>query len=135
MIEFAGWYATTRDELFDEHRIVTSSPLLVARDVELDTEYEVAIAEALGDIEGSAPSERRRARVVAGAVFGVIRATLREWFAGGCTDDRLMLGTEGLDLLQSGFSNLDDLLAREHGISIDTPGSKRILTPDPQPFS
>ncbi len=113
VLEFAGWYVETRDELIDEYRIVTSSPLLVARDVELDTEYEAAIAQALGDVEGSAPSARRRARLVAGAIFGVIRATMQEWFAGGCTDDLLRLGTEGLDLLEHGLASLDELPPRK----------------------
>lgn len=107
VLDFADGYVASRDELLDEYRIVTASPLLVARDVELDTEYEAAIAEALGDHEGATPAVRRRARIVAGALFGTIRATMQEWFAGGGTDDLLRLGTEGLDLIDRGFANLD----------------------------
>jgi AcrR family transcriptional regulator len=108
VLEFAAWYAAGREELLDEYRIVMSSPLLVARDVELDTEYEAAIAEALGDADGAEPVTRRRARLVAGALFGTIRATLQEWFAGGCTDDLLSLGSEGLTLVDRGLAHLDE---------------------------
>jgi len=107
ILEFAGWYAGRRDELLDEYRIVTSSPLLVARDVELDTEYEALLAEALGDVEDAIPAARRRARFVAGALFGVVRAVLQEWYAGGATSDVLALGAEGLALVERGLAHPD----------------------------
>jgi AcrR family transcriptional regulator len=107
VLEFAAWYVERRDELLDEYRIVTSSPLLVARDVELDTEYEAVLAEALGDREGASPAARRRARLVAGALFGVVRAVLQEWYAEGAAPDLLALGAEGLALVERGLACLD----------------------------
>jgi AcrR family transcriptional regulator len=107
IFEFAGWYAGRREELLDEYRIVTASPLLLARDVELDTQWEAVLAETLGDLAGASIAERRRARLVAGALFGVVRAVLQEWYAGGAADDLLALGAEGIALVDRGFARLD----------------------------
>ena len=107
ILEFATWYTERRDPLLDEYRIVTSSPLLLAQDVELDTEYEAILAGALGDVDGAAPAARQRARLAAGALFGVVRAVLQEWYAGGATQDLLALGQEGLALMDHGLADVD----------------------------
>lgn len=107
IFEFADWYAGKRDELFAEYRIVTASPLLLAHDIELDSEFEAVLAEALGDADGADRAVRRRARLVAGALFGAVRAILQEWYAGGAVDDLLELGTEGFALMDRGFALLD----------------------------
>jgi hypothetical protein len=45
-----------------------------------------------------------RARVLAGAAIGVIRATMRHWFTTDGREDLARLGDEALDCLDRGFS-------------------------------
>lgn len=102
-LELARDYAENRDELRQQQRIVDASPSLIAYEREIDGAWESAIAEALG-ARADDVSDARRARVMAAAVMGVIRAVLRMWFAGGAEADLVRLGAEALDLLEDGFS-------------------------------
>jgi hypothetical protein len=52
---------------------------------------------------GGGPEAELHARVLAGAAIGVIRATMRHWFASGGTIDLARLGNEALDCLERGF--------------------------------
>lgn len=103
LTEFAQDYQHQRRELLREWRIVTGSPLLIARDVEQDLEFEQAIAEVLqaGDPAGSATD--LKARIIAGAIFGAIRATMQEWFSLGCKQDLVELGRECFEILEKGL--------------------------------
>ena len=85
------------------YRIVTASPALVARDVELDYEFEQAIAEILR--QGDDPADARRAAVQAGAIFGAVRATMEAWFSSGCTLALPSLGVEAFELLAAGVGS------------------------------
>ncbi len=105
LLAFAREFERSADELLAEWRIVTASPLLVARDVELDFEYEAAIAASvIGAGDPAAPVDSPRARLFAGALFGVIRAVMQEWYDGGCEASLVALGTEGLALVGAGFA-------------------------------
>lgn len=103
LLELARDYAARKDELLREYRIVTASPALVARDVELDYEFEQAIAEILR--QGDDPADARRAAVQAGAIFGAVRATMEAWFSSGCTLDLPSLGVEAFELLAAGVGS------------------------------
>lgn len=103
LLEFAAYYMTIRDDLQVDWRIVLSSPLLIARDVENDRHFEGAIAAVLGEREGESETTRRHARVMAAAVFGAIRAVVLEWLHKGGEGDLVSLGREALDLIQSGI--------------------------------
>ena len=96
---FALEYQRARDELLREWRVVTSSPLLIARDVEQDLEFEIAIAELLIDGQPAGDGAARRARILAGAVFGAVRATMQEWYSDGCRRDLVELGRESFELV------------------------------------
>ncbi|MBW1873724.1 MAG: TetR family transcriptional regulator [Deltaproteobacteria bacterium] len=52
LIDFAGEYEKNKDQLLREWRIVVASPTLIVRDVELDLEFEQAIAEVLAGEKG-----------------------------------------------------------------------------------
>jgi AcrR family transcriptional regulator len=111
-LELARDYVEDRDELRQQQRIVDASPSLIAYEREIDGAWESAIAEALGagadDAADAAHCEAaRRARIMAAAVMGVIRAVLRTWFAGGAKADLVRLGGEALDLLEDGFAGGD----------------------------
>ncbi len=94
--QFAVHYSASRDVLLAEFRYVTASKDLLSHDADLDGAYEQSIATAL-ERAGVSP---RRARILAGAVFGGIRATLFEWFTGGCTQDLAEVSADLLDLVE-----------------------------------
>jgi AcrR family transcriptional regulator len=100
LMAFAEHYVATASELLIEWKIVTASPILIARDVELDYEYEQAIAELLKTYWADGSAADRRANIMAGAIFGAIRANMREWFTGGCKSDLVDEGKETLRIFK-----------------------------------
>lgn len=95
-------FVQDREQFLTEYRIVTASPLLIARDVELDLEFEAAIAETLAGSPRARPAAQRRARINAGAIFGAIRAVMQEWYSNGCRIDLAALGREARQILEAG---------------------------------
>ena len=100
-LEMAEEFGRHRDELLLQHRVVETSPTLMSHESALDLEWEAAIGEAL--IRGTSRAARRSASILAGAVMGAIRATLREWFLGGARTDPVALATEMLRLVERGM--------------------------------
>jgi AcrR family transcriptional regulator len=107
LVELARDYELRRVEQYREWRIVVNSPTLVARDVELDFEYEDRIGGYLTENTEWAPE---MCRVFAGAMFGAVRAIMREWYEGACQQDLVALGRQRLAPLfrNSGFMNPSD---------------------------
>lgn len=112
--EFMG----ERDKILARLAIIEASPVLAKQERQQDLEWEDAIAAAL--LSGvSAPSAkaRRKARLIAGAVFGAIRAALSEWLQGRGEADLVERANEGLDL----FARLDSELVERDGSESDKP--------------
>jgi len=88
-------YRRERDEIVAQQEVVDASPALIAFERTLDRDWEQAVADALEtgrrDARGKAG---RRARILAGATMGAVRATLREWFDAGGRLDLVALGRE-----------------------------------------
>ena len=84
--------------------VVEASPALIAYERELDREWEAAMAAALLAQTGADALSRRRARVLAGATMGAIRAVIREWFDGKGKADLVQLGADSLALLETGMA-------------------------------
>jgi AcrR family transcriptional regulator len=99
LIDFAEDYEKNKSQLLREWRIVVASPILIARDVELDFEFERAIAEVLAEESGPDSAAGRDARILAGSIFGAVRATMQEWFVGECRTSLIELGRRTLDML------------------------------------
>ena len=97
--ELTADFVRDREQFLTEYRIVTASPLLIARDVELDLEYEAAIAETLAGAS-RARSAQQRARIHAGAIFGAVRAVMQEWYSHDCQIDLHALGREARRILE-----------------------------------
>ena len=120
---FAAEYMEHREQLLAQQPLVASSPALLAREREIDHDWEQAIADAFARRFPPGPASRRRAEVLAGAMMGVVRASVRHWFSGGCVDDLEQLGHQALDSLERGFR------VEEHtpvaGESPTTKGSSR----------
>lgn len=106
LVAVAGEYDRDRAALLDEYRIVTASRYLIALDVEQDLRLEKSLAETLVNWKGRPFLSPRDANMVAGAIFGAIRARMEEWFEGGCTGDIRAMTVEVLrvvDILADGF--------------------------------
>ncbi len=103
LMELAADYTRQRGRVIVQQRVVQSSPALLAYDFELDRRWEDAITAALA---GPQPrtAQRRRAHLVAGGLMGLIRATLREWYASGGRSDLAQLGGQAFALLRDGIT-------------------------------
>ena len=100
---FAKEYVQNRDSLVAQQRLVQTAPALLARENEIDREWEAGMAAAFRQRAGADPDAELHARVLAGAAIGVIRATMRYWFASDGKADLAQLGDEALDRLEKGF--------------------------------
>jgi AcrR family transcriptional regulator len=100
---FAKEYMQNRDWLVAQQRLVQTAPALLARENEIDRDWENGMAQAFRARAGGGTEAELRARVLAGAAIGVIRATMRHWFASGGKADLARLGDEALDCLERGF--------------------------------
>lgn len=118
---FAKEYSQHRRQLLARQRLIDAVPALRAREREIDDDWEQAMAVAFHRYFQSAtatapPSQARsrsnkldrrkvdlRARVLAGAAIGVIRATMQYWFDHNGRPDLGELGARALDHLEQGF--------------------------------
>ncbi|MCA9774568.1 MAG: TetR family transcriptional regulator [Myxococcales bacterium] len=98
LLALAREYMANRREMVFQQRIIETSPGLIARERELDLQWETAIAETLARGE----TDDGRARILAGALMGAARAMLREWFAADGRSDLVRMGDEALDLIERG---------------------------------
>ena len=98
-LEMAAIYMAEREITLGQHQVIESSRSLKAYDQQLDESWERAIFDALA----AGGLSRFRARVIAGALIGTVRAVLRGWFRAGATDDLVELGRRAFAIL-----DLDD---------------------------
>ena len=104
--EIMAFYQTNRTQLLAEYRIVTGSAQLIALDIEQDLQFENIIAQSLQE-GGRHAMDSGKARMLAGAIFGAIRACMEQWFEGGCKDD--------LNLMARQINTMIALLAKGYG--------------------
>jgi len=100
---FAREYSANRDLILAQQRLVDSVPALAAREHEIDRDWETAMAATFRRRFGRGAAAERRARLMAGAAIGVIRATMRYWYEKDGKPDLARLGQEALDGLEQGF--------------------------------
>ena len=86
-----------------QQAIILSSQALLAREREIDLDWERAIAEAFSARAGNMPEDDLWARVLAGAIMGVVRSTMTYWFERDCQDDLAEIGMNALHSLERGF--------------------------------
>ena len=96
-------YAANREQLVAQQRLIQSATALIAREHEIDHDWERAMAEVFARRFAGGPHPELRARMLAGAAIGLIRATMRYWFEHGGHPDLGALGSQALDALQDGF--------------------------------
>ena len=100
---FAREYMEHREQLVAQQKPIHTSPALLAKEREIDRDWEAAMSRAFRERIGPGPASELRARVFAGAAIGTIRATMRHWFEIDGKDDLARLGKEALDCLERGF--------------------------------
>ncbi|MGB9600182.1 MAG: TetR family transcriptional regulator [Myxococcota bacterium] len=104
LVNFARYYDSIKDELVEEYQIVVSSPYLIAKDIEKDRDFEDAIADEIYRRLGDGRLNRKRAKILAAAIFGAARIVMEEWFEGGCKPQLVKVARESLDILSGGFN-------------------------------
>jgi len=97
-------YAANREQLVAQQRLVQSVPSLTAREHQIDQDWEQAMAQVFEQRFAGTAHAALRARMLAGAAIGLIRATLRYWFEHEGRPDLGALGNQALDALQDGFT-------------------------------
>ncbi|KIG13262.1 Transcriptional regulator, TetR family protein [Enhygromyxa salina] len=98
-LALAKEYMRDRDQILARARIIESSPVLSKQERQQDMLWEQAIAESLLAVyEAPTPIAQRRARMLAGATFGAMRATMIEWHNLDGLADLPRLMREALDL-------------------------------------
>lgn len=97
---FAAEYTANREQLIAQQRVVASTPSLIAVENEIDRDWEEAMYRCFVSRLDTSREAELRARVLAGACIGVIRATMRHWFEVEGEADLGQLGLQALDALQ-----------------------------------
>jgi AcrR family transcriptional regulator len=92
-----------KKHLRDQQWVIHSSLALLSREREIDQDWQKAIADAFSARAGNSPESDLWARVLAGAIMGVVRSTMTFWFDRGCDDDLTQLGLDALNYLEQGF--------------------------------
>jgi len=100
---FGAKYNENKDHLRTQQLVIHSSPALLAREREIDKDWEREIANAFSARSMNNPEDDLWARVLAGAIMGVVRSTMTYWFERNCQDDLVRLGLDALDYLERGF--------------------------------
>ncbi len=114
LLELAQVFWRARAELRRQQRIVVSSPWLQARELSWYDEWGTALRQALELLVGRNKKLREESRVVAAAIFGVVRAEMIEWLRSGCAEDLGRLARRRLELLRSGSKTMAPGLWRDH---------------------
>ncbi|RJO71549.1 MAG: TetR family transcriptional regulator [Myxococcales bacterium] len=108
-LAIAAYFMEIKEELLLQRRIIFASPFLTSRQTEYDNQWEKVIADRLIPAVADNPADVRAARIAGGAIFGVIRAVLRDWFEDGCRQDLVKLGETAFDLLKKGFDDFPEV--------------------------
>ncbi len=103
LVDMADYFTSIKEEQSIQREIIYTSPYLMARQLEFDKRWEIMIAGRLAAGRPSNPETLALARQVAGAIFGMIQATLREWFDSECEPDLAQMGRKGLEILEHGL--------------------------------
>ncbi len=100
-LDIATYYESTRDERLAQYQVIQATRGLGDYDATLDVKWEAAIATALSE---QLPGVE--ARIAAGAIIGIMRVVLRDWFANGARGDLRAVGVRAFTVVDQGLSAL-----------------------------
>lgn len=99
LLRVAGGYEDDVASSLAWHRALRASPTLLAHDLQIDSQWEALVCQEL--VSGGFPP--RRAAVAAGALMGVVRATLQRWYDHECAYSLVESGREAVAMLEEGI--------------------------------
>jgi AcrR family transcriptional regulator len=100
---FGQKYNEHRHRIMLQQALIRSSDGLLAREREIDQDWGREISKAFLRRAGDDQENQLWAQVLAGAIMGVVRATMSYWFEHGCEDDLIQIGLKAIDCLEQGF--------------------------------
>lgn len=99
----AEQYHAAREDHLIQQRIIQKSPTLIARGDKMDEDWEAIIAAELIARRGDSGMTDRRARFLAGAIMGLFKVILREWYQNDCRSDLKRMGEEAMSIMEFGM--------------------------------
>lgn len=100
LLSLADDYTARRTQILQERALTKSAPALLAADLEVDRAFEAIIAEHLVAHSRRTVADRRRARMTAAAMVGVVRVVLDEWADRDGDADLARLAHDAIELLE-----------------------------------
>lgn len=100
---FGARYNENAENLRSRQAVIQGSQALLAREREIDLDWQREIAKAFSARAGLDSNGDLWARVLAGAIMGVVRSIMNYWFERNCEPDLVELGLDALNYLERGF--------------------------------
>lgn len=105
LLEVAEDYGAEREQILLRARITLAAPAVLARSLELQTQWEDTIAASFAASFGTDVDVDPRPRVLAAATIAAMRIAQRRWLAGQGVASLPELLVETLDLIETGTGN------------------------------
>jgi len=100
---FGARYNDHSEHLCAQQAVIQGSDALLAREREIDLDWQREIAIAFSARSGHDAQSDLWARVLAGAIMGVVRSIMNYWFDRDCEPDLVEMGLDALNYLERGF--------------------------------
>jgi AcrR family transcriptional regulator len=100
---FGASYNDHSENLRAQQAVIQGSDALLAREREIDLDWQREIAKAFSERAGQDAESDLWARVLAGAIMGVVRSIMNYWFERDCEPDLVEMGLDSLNYLERGF--------------------------------
>jgi AcrR family transcriptional regulator len=113
LMHMAAVFHSTREEMAVQHKIVTSSPHLQARELAFYDEWERAIRIAVVDPYAGSAERANRAKVASSAIFATVRTAMTEWLEDGCRENLVEKAERVLKFMEEGLVGLAPFLLHD----------------------
>jgi len=99
-------YESERAQMLRRFRIITTTPSVGARSLQLQADWETTVAGIVGGWLGTGPELQIVPRLLAGAALSAMRASMAQWLAGGGKASLPDLMAGCFDLLDAGLGEV-----------------------------
>lgn len=113
LLHLAEVFHSTREEMAVQHKIVTSSPHLQARELAFYDEWERAIRIAVVDPYAGSAEQANRAKVASSAIFATVRTAMTEWLDDGCRENLVDKAKRVLNFMEEGLEGIAPFLLHD----------------------
>lgn len=104
---FSKMFMEHREMFQREHAVIANSTTLQAYDMQVDLDWEQAICSIFERALPRDSENQYLATLLGGAVFGMLRATMRQWIDGNCQDDLTKRLAFSMELLKDCFPGMN----------------------------